>query len=521
MSVIGIDLGTSNTCVGVVINGRPQVILDEKKRSTLPSVMALNRRGQFFVGHLAKAQMSINPQGTIHSAKRLLGQRFSDRDVQRLIPELPFSISEMPDGSPGIQIGENLLTPTEVSAAILKKVKVLAENALGETVTNAVISVPAHFDNFQRRETKRAAEIAGLEVSRLINEPTAAALAYGYGAASPGMIAVFDFGGGTFDISVLEIGDGIYNVLATGGDTFLGGNDFNNALARWAADRFYQKYHINPMDDIAAHQRLVDAAEYVKILLSSQDSAKMELQQLLPNVDPSLDLEEVVTRQQLESLCAPLVERALEICRQTFESANLSISDINDIIMVGGMTRMPLIRRRAAEWFGRAPNTSINPDEAVGIGAAIQAMALDSSQNEDMVLLLDVLPLTLSIEAAGGVCIPVIAKNTKIPHHVSRIFTTSRDNQNSVRISIYQGEGHHVSENAKLSTFELNGIRQAPRMTPRIEVSFSIDVNGILSVTAIDLDTHQSQSVEIVDLTTKALDALENASDIAPAEPAE
>lgn len=515
MPVIGIDLGTSNTCVGVVLDGRPQVILDEKGRSTLPSVMALNRRGQFFVGHLAKAQMSINPTGTVHSAKRLLGQKYSGRDVQRLIPELPFEISQLPDDSPGIKLGDNVLTPTEVSAAVLKKVKVLAENALNEPITNAVISVPAHFDNFQRRETKHAAEIAGLEVSRLINEPTAAALAYGYGANTPGMIAVFDFGGGTFDISILEIGDGIYNVLATGGDTFLGGNDFNNAVAHWAAERFNNKYHFNPMNDIAAHQRLLDASEYVKILLSTQEKAQLTLQQVLPDIDPSWDLDETLTRSQLETLCAPLVERALNICQQTFDSANISIADINDIIMVGGMTRMPLVRRRVTEWFGRAPNTTINPDEAVGIGAAIQAMALDSIQ-DNMVLLLDVLPLTLSIEAAGGVCIPVIAKNTKIPHHVSRIFTTSRDNQNSVTISIYQGEGHHISENSRLSTFELTGIRQAPRMTPRIEVSFSIDVNGILSVTAIDLDSHQSQSIEIVDLTAKALDVLESEPIVQP-----
>ena len=513
MPVIGIDLGTSNTCVGVVINGKPQVILDEKGRATLPSVMAVNRRGQFFVGHLAKAQMSLNPEGTIHSAKRLLGQKYSSANVQRLAADLPYSIVALPDDAPGIQIAETVLSPTEVSAAILKKVKSMAENALHTEITNAVISVPAHFDNFQRSETKHAAEIAGLEVRRLINEPTAAALAYGYGANSPGIIAVFDFGGGTFDISVLEIGDGIYNVLATGGDTFLGGNDFNLALAKHLAAGFKKKYQFDLMENISARQRLIDAAEFAKIQLSSQNTAHVELKQIMPEVHRNLDIDETISRDQFEAMCAPLVERAIEICEKTFESANLTVNDIDDIVMVGGMTRMPLIRKRVAEWFGRAPNTRVNPDEAVGIGAAIQAMALDNTQGDSVVLLLDVLPLTLSIEAAGGVCIPVIPKNTKIPHHVTRVFTTSRDNQSSVMISIYQGEGHLTHENAKLGTFELNGIRPAPRMAPRIEVSFSIDVNGILSVTALDLDTRQSQSIEIVDLTNKALDALNEQPD--------
>lgn len=508
MTVIGIDLGTSNTCIAVVRNGSPSVILDDKGRSTLPSIMSLNRKGQFFVGYMAKAQMAVQPERTIHSAKRLLGQRFDAPDVQRLLPFLSYHVVSMNDGMAGIEMDEHRLSPTEVSAAVLKKVKSLAETAVGESISQAVISVPAHFDNFQRSETKRAAEIAGLEVMRLINEPTAAALAYGFGTSVASIVAVYDFGGGTFDISVLEIGDGIYNVLATGGDTFLGGNDFNQAVADWIYDRFKKKYKIDLSAYPLTRQRILDAAEFAKIQLSSMEATQIELPQIVPEVDPSLGVQEVLTRTQLEDICMPLIERSLRICQKTFESAGLQFSDLDEIIMVGGMTKMPLIRRKVQEWFDRVPNTSINPDEAVGIGAAIQAMALESS--EDRVLLLDVIPLTLSIESANGVCIPVIKKNTKVPHKVSRIFSTSRDNQDSVIISIYQGEGTHTTENVHLATFELSGIRPAPRMEPQIEVSLRIDVNGILSVTAMDLDTRQSQSIQIVDMSTKALEALEN-----------
>ncbi|MBR4986746.1 MAG: Hsp70 family protein, partial [Proteobacteria bacterium] len=364
------------------------------------------------------------------------------------------------------------------------------------------------FDNKQRQETKRAAELAGLEVTRLINEPTAAALAYGYGTDMTKIIAVYDFGGGTFDISVLEIGDGIYNVLATGGDTFLGGNDFNQAIANKICERFKKAYRIDLSQITFARQRLLDAAEYAKMQLSTADQTLIDLPGIVPDIDPKLSVRETLTRAELEMLCAPLVERSLQICRNVFESAGLKKEDIDEVILVGGMTRMPLIRRMTRDWFGMMPNTAINPDEAVGIGAAVQAMALDN--DEDVVLLLDVIPLTLSIEAAGGVCIPLIPKNTKVPHRVSRVFTTSRDNQDSVIISIFQGEGKHVEENTRLATFELSGIRPARRMEPQIEVSLRIDVSGILSVTAVDLQTRQSQSVQVVDMSMRALEALES-----------
>jgi molecular chaperone DnaK len=507
MPVIGIDLGTSNTCAAVVANGNPQVILDEKGRATLPSVMSLNRKGQFYVGYMAKAQMAVQPELTVHSAKRLLGQRYNSVNVQQLMPFLSYATLPTNDGMTGVVLADNFLTPTEISAAILKKVKALAEAALGTKVDQAVISVPAHFDNIQRQETKKAAEIAGLQVTRLINEPTAAALAYGFGTDMTKIIAVYDFGGGTFDISVLEIGEGIYNVLATGGDTFLGGNDFNQAIANWVYDRFKQRTKIDLSYHTLAKQRVLDASEFAKMQLSSAESTHIELPSIVPDIDPSLSINEVLTRMQLESLCAPFVDRSLRICRNVFDSAGIDISEVDEVIMVGGMTRMPLIRNKVQEWFGLRPNTNINPDEAVGIGAAIQAMALDNE--EDMVLLLDVIPLTLSIEAAGGVCIPLIHKNTKVPHRVSRVFSTSRDDQDSVIISIYQGEGSHTHENTLLATFELGGIRPAKRMEPKIEVSLRIDVSGILSVTAMDLDTKQSQSVQVVDMSMKALEALE------------
>ncbi len=508
MPVIGIDLGTSNTCAAVVIDGKPRVILDEKGRATLPSVMSINRKGQFYIGYMAKAQMAVQPERTAHSAKRLLGQRFDSPDVQHLLPFLSYVITPTEEGMTSIVLGDHALSPTQVSAAVLKKVKALAENALHVPIEQAVISVPAHFDNIQRQETKEAAEIAGLEVTRLINEPTAAALAYGFGSSDiTKTIAIYDFGGGTFDISVLEIGEGIYNVLATGGDTFLGGNDFNQAIANWIYDIFKQKTGIDLSYLTLAKQRILDASEYAKMQLSSQSSTKIELPNIVPDIDPKLYISETLTRAKLEELCLPLVERSCRICRSVFESAGLRMSDIDEVIMVGGMTKMPLIRQKVEEWFHKKPNTSINPDEAVGIGAAIQAMALDN--DDDVVLLLDVIPLTLSIEAAGGVCIPLVKKNTKVPHKVSRIFTTSRDNQESVIVSIYQGEGSHVQDNTKLATFELTGIRPAKRMEPRIEVSLRIDVSGIMSVTAVDLDSKQSRSIQVVDMSTKALDLLE------------
>ncbi len=508
MPVIGIDLGTSNTCVAVVLKGQPQVILDEKGRSTMPSVMALTRKGQFIVGHMARAQLAVTPETTIHSVKRLIGQKYDSPDVQTVMATLSYTVVPLDDGMPSFVVGDNLLNAVEVSAAILKKVKALAQAAIGDQITQAVISVPAHFDNIQRTATKKAAEIAGIDVLRLINEPTAAALAYGYGTSDTRVVAVYDFGGGTFDISVLEIGDGIYNVLATGGDTFLGGNDFNRVVADWLFDRFKQRTGVNLKTNTNARQRVIDAVEFAKIQLSTVESTEIELENIVPNASTPVALNEVLSRQQLESLCQPLIERSLGICEGVLNNAGIMKSDINEVVLVGGMTRMPLIREMVQDYFGITPGTAVNPDEAVAIGAAIQAKALENDDSK--VLLLDVVPLTLGLEAAGGIFIPLIQKNTKVPHRVSRVFTTNRDNQESVIISVYQGENARCEDNTLLATFELGGIRPAPRMEPQIEVSLRIDVNGILSVTAIDLDTHQSQSVQVVDMSMRMLESLQS-----------
>lgn len=507
MTVIGIDLGTSNTCAAVVLDGQPQVIMDDKSHATMPSVMALTRRGQFIVGHMARAQLAVSPETTIHSAKRLIGQVFDSPDVQYAISALSANVCPDENGMPVFAVGDFQLSPIEVSAAVLKKVRVLASNALGEDITRAVISVPAHFDNVQRTSTKKAAEIAGFEVLRLINEPTSAALAYGYGSnETTHVIAVYDFGGGTFDISVLEIGDGIYNVLATGGDTFLGGNDFNKILADWLFMRFKQRTGIDLTQNPSSKQRVLDAAEFAKIQLSSKTVFQVEIKGIAESAKETLDLVEMVTRAQLEKLCLPLVERSLNICKGVFEKAGIDKSTLNDVVLVGGMTKMPLIREKVQAFFNKKPNVSINPDEAVAIGASIQAAALvKEAQN---VLLLDVVPLTLGIEAAAGIFIPLIPKNTKIPHRVTRIFTTNRDNQTKVSISVYQGENNYCKDNTLLSTFELVGIREAPRMEPKIEVSLRIDANGILSVTAVDVDTNVSQSIKIVDMSTRAASAM-------------
>lgn len=508
MPVLGIDLGTSNTCAAVIRDGVPQIILDETGRSTIPSVMSLNRDGQFFVGQMAKAQMATQPYLSVHSAKRLIGQKFSSDNVQKTLPFLSYNVVAGADGMPLCEVGGQRLTPVQVSAAVLKKVRAMAELALGESVKQTVISVPAHFDNVQRSATMEAAEIAGLEVLRLLNEPTAAALAYGFGSKRHQRVAVYDFGGGTFDISILEINDGVFNVIGTGGDTFLGGNDFNQVLAEWLIKNFKSENGVDLSLDQMAMQRIIDAAELAKIQLSDAEHTRINLARISPNIDERLGISEVVYRSHFENLCLPLVERSLAICDRVLKDAGLRIKDLDELVLVGGMTRMPMIRDMVKKWFSKPLNFSVNPDEAVGIGAAIHAMTLTMPEEE--ILLLDITPLTLGIEAANGVFVPLIPKNTKVPHRVQRRFSTNRDNQSRVLISVYQGENNSCSENTLLDAFELTGIRQAPRMEPKIKVSFKIDVNGILSVSAIDEDTLQSQSIEIVDMARRALRDLSN-----------
>ena len=502
--VVGIDLGTSNTCVSVVLDGEPRIVTDERGRSTTPSVLALNRDGKFLVGHLAKAQMVTNPYGTICSAKRLIGQKFSSNNVQQALRYLPFNVVQAPDGAPLCEIGGRRLTPVDVAVAVIKKVKRLAERALDEEITQAVITVPAHFDNSQRRETKRAAERAGLEVLRLINEPTAAALAYGYGSGARQTIAVYDYGGGTFDISILEIGENVFEVLSTGGDSYLGGDDFNQRIANYLAKHLKETTGVDIAFDRMAMQRLLDAAELAKVRLSTEESTEIRLNRVAPNVDQSVNLYTRLTRDQVEDMCIDLVERSLEICDKTFESARVGLHEIDKFILVGGMTRMPLIRRLAEEYFGQEAAASVNPDEVVATGASIQAATLVDPQEE--VLLLDVTPLTLGIRSLNDIFTPIIKQNTKVPHRVSKRFTTSRDNQDRVRIEIYQGEERYCKDNTLLGEFDLVGISQAPRMVPQIDVTFKIDANGILSVTARDQASQAAESIQIVDMAKRALD---------------
>lgn len=505
--VLGIDLGTSNTCVAVMLDGQPRVVTDERGRSTTPSVLSLNRNNKFIVGHVAKAQLISNPFGTIHSAKRLLGQPFRSPDVQRALQYLPYNVVEGADGMPLCEIGGRRLSPTEVSAATLKKVKRLTEKALGEQVHEAVITVPAHFNNAQRQATKAAAERAGLEVLRLINEPTAAALAYGFGQENfSRRIAVYDFGGGTFDISVLEIGDDIYEVLSTGGDSYLGGDDFNQRIATILTQQFKRDTGLDISFDKMAMQRVLDAAELAKVRLSQNEYTEVNLPRIAPNLDAGASLHAELSRRQVESACIDLVERSLEICDDTFAEARVRIEDLDELILVGGMTRMPLVRAMVAEYFGRPPVDEVNPDEVVAIGAAIQGGTLTNPDEE--ILLLDVTPLSLGIESMNGLFSKLIERNTKVPHRVSKIFTTSRDNQERVRISVYQGEHRNCSENTLLGQFELTNIPKAPRMVPKIEVTFRLDANGILNVIARDQESQSTRSIEIVDLAERAIESV-------------
>ena len=508
---LGIDLGTSNTCVSVMVDGDPRVVTDDRGRSTTPSVMSLNREGKFMVGHVAKAQMITNPYGTIHSAKRLIGQKFSSNNVQKSLRYLPFNVVQAPDGTPLCEIGGRRLTPTDVATAVLKKTRRLAERALGEEVTQAVITVPAHFDNAQRRDTKTAAERAGLEVLRLINEPTAAALAYGYGSTEQRLIAVFDFGGGTFDISVLEIGEDLYEVLSTGGDSYLGGDDFNQRIANYLNAGLKEQTGIDLSFDRLAMQRLLDAAELAKVRLSSEAVTSVHLPRIAPNVDPTAAINAELSRDLVEEMCIDLVERSLDICSETFAAARIDVEDLDDIILVGGMTRMPLVREMAETYFGKKPNSDVNPDEVVSIGAAIQAGTL--TDPEDEILLLDVTPLSLGIESMNNIFSPIIERNTKVPHRITKTFTTSRDNQDRVRIAVFQGENRLCDDNTLLGEFDLVGIQPAPRMRPKINVTFKLDANGILNVTAVDRNTGNAQSIEIVDMAKRALDALDGKAD--------
>jgi molecular chaperone DnaK len=497
--VIGIDLGTTNSCVAVMEGGKPKVIENAEGARTTPSVVAFTKDGERLIGQPAKRQAVTNPDNTIFAVKRLIGRRFDDPITKKDTELVPYKIVRGPNGDAWVHAGGKDYSPSQISAFILQKMKETAEAYLGETVTQAVITVPAYFNDAQRQATKDAGQIAGLEVLRIINEPTAAALAYGLEKEEGKTIAVYDLGGGTFDISTLEIGDGVFEVKSTNGDTFLGGEDFDARIVNWLADRFKAKENIDLRTDRLALQRLKEAAEKAKIELSSAASTEINQPFITARMEGGtttpLHLVETLTRADLEKLVDDLIERTIEPCKKALKDAGLEAKDIADVVLVGGQTRMPRVRERVKEFFGREPHTGVNPDEVVAMGAAIQAGVLQGDVKD--VLLLDVTPLSLGIETLGGVFTRMIDRNTTIPTKKSQVFSTAEDNQNAVTIRVFQGEREMAADNKILGQFDLVGIPPAPRGVPQIEVTFDIDANGIVNVSAKDKGTGKEQQIRI------------------------
>jgi len=504
MKPIGIDLGTTNSCCAVMEGGKPKVIFSAEGRNVFPSVVDPIKN---LVGDVAKRQMIINPKSTIFSVKRLMGRRFKDESVQRDIKWLPYQVSEGRDGMAVVEVEGRTFTPQEISAKVLQKIKTDAEAYLGGKVTQAVITVPAYFDDSQRQATKQAGEIAGLEVLRIINEPTAAALAYGLDKKGAQTIAVYDLGGGTFDISILELGEGVYEVKATNGDTHLGGDDFDKKILDFLADEFQKEHGIDLRKDPQALQRLRDAAEKAKIELSSAQETEVNLPFITQGSEGPLHLVQKLTRAKLEQLVDDLIQKTIKPVELCLKDAKKKVSDIDEVILVGGMTRMPKVYETVKAFFGKEPNRSVNPDEVVAVGAAIQAGVLSGEVKD--VLLLDVTPLTLGIETLGGVATPLIPRNTTVPTSKTQIFSTAADNQTQVEINVLQGERPMAQDNKSLGRFILDGIPPAPRGVPQIEVTFDIDANGILNVTAKDKATGKSQSIRITGSTGLSKEEIE------------
>jgi len=493
--VIGIDLGTTNSCVAIMEGGEPIVIANSEGSRTTPSMVAFTEAGERIVGQQAKRQAVTNPENTLFAIKRLIGRKFETEAVKKDIAISPFKIVKADNGDAWVDVRDKKYSPPEISAIILQKMKKTAEDYLGETVTDAVITVPAYFDDSQRQATKDAGKIAGLNVLRIINEPTAAALAYGLDKKKDEKIAVFDLGGGTFDVSVLELGDGVFEVKSTNGDTFLGGEDFDQKIIDWIADEFKKDQGIDLRGDKMALQRLKEAAEKAKCELSGSMETDINLPFITADASGPKHLNLKLSRAKLESLCDDLLRKLEAPCRTAMKDAGLSASEIDEVILVGGMTRMPAVIQRVQEIFGKVPNKGVNPDEVVAIGAGIQGGVLKGDVKD--VLLLDVTPLSLGIETLGGVLTRLIEKNTTIPCRKSQTFSTAADNQPAVSIHVLQGEREMARDNKTLGNFELTGIPAAPRGVPQIEVTFDIDANGIVHVSAKDLGTGKEQSIRI------------------------
>mgnify|MGYP001020478589 FL=1 len=493
--IIGIDLGTTNSVVAVMSGGEPIVIPSAEGERLIPSVVAVNKNHERIVGRAARNQAIVNPENTIFSIKRLMGRKFNDAEVQRTISRVPYKISAASNGDVRVTLDGKEYSPSEISAMILSKLKADAEAYLGESVTQAVITVPAYFNDSQRNATKDAGRIAGLEVLRIINEPTASSLAYGLDKKKNEVIAVYDLGGGTFDISVLDVGEGVFQVRSTNGDTFLGGDDFDQRVMDYLIEEFKKTNSIDVRSDRQALQRLKEAAEKAKIELSTVQQTEINLPYLTADATGPKHLVLTLTRAKLEQLTGDLVQKTLDPIRRAISDAGLKSSEINEIVLVGGMTRMPAVQEAVKREFGKDPHEGVNPDEVVAVGAAIQAGVLGGDVKD--ILLLDVTPLTLSVETLGGVSTPLIERNTTIPTRKSQVFSTASDGQTQVEIHVLQGERPMATDNKSLGKFNLDGIPPAPRGIPQIEVTFDIDANGILNVTALDKATNRSQHITI------------------------